>query len=52
MIPLRTRLAKGAPLGAAAQGFGLSIARSFGHEEGAVVSLTMVLSFMIARIVA
>lgn len=60
LIPLRSRLAKGAPLGTAAHGFGLSIARSLGHEEGAVASLTMifsgvlmvVLSPMIARVVA
>nr|WP_242070565.1 LrgB family protein [Pseudomonas mohnii] len=43
-VPVRTRLAKGAPLGTAAHGFGLSIARSLGREEGAVASLTMIFS--------
>ena len=44
LIPLRTRLAKGAPLGSAAHGFGMSIARGLGNEEGAVASLTMIFS--------
>ncbi|MDZ5601834.1 LrgB family protein [Pseudomonas sp. RP23018S] len=44
LIPLRTRLAKGAPLGSAAHGFGMSIARGLGQEEGAVASLTMIFS--------
>lgn len=44
LIPLRTRLAKGAPLGSAAHGFGMSIARGLGPEEGAVASLTMIFS--------
>lgn len=44
LMPLRTRLAKGAPLGSAAHGFGMSIARGLGHEEGAVASLTMIFS--------
>lgn len=38
LIPLRTRFAKGAPLGSAAHGFGLSVARGLGHREGAVAS--------------
>jgi putative effector of murein hydrolase len=44
IIPLRTRLAKGAPLGSAAHGFGLSIALGLGNEIGAVASLTMIFS--------
>ncbi|AIR87784.1 LrgB family protein [Pseudomonas cremoricolorata] len=44
LMPLRTRLAKGAPLGSAAHGFGMSIARGLGPEEGAVASLTMIFS--------
>lgn len=60
LIPLRTRFAKGAPLGSAAHGFGLSVARGLGREEGAVASLTMIFSGvlmvlcspLIARLVA
>ena len=44
LLPLRSRVAKGAPFGAAAHGFGLSIARAVGPEEGAVASLTMIFS--------
>lgn len=44
IIPLKTRVARGAPLGSAAHGFGLSIARTIGVEEGAVASLTMIFS--------
>lgn len=44
LIPLKTRAARGAPLGSAAHGFGLSIARTIGVEEGAVASLTMIFS--------
>jgi len=44
LLPLRSRVAKGAPFGAAAHGFGLTIARAVGPEEGAVASLTMIFS--------
>ncbi len=44
LLPLRSRVAKGAPFGAAAHGFGLSVARAVGPEEGAVASLTMIFS--------
>lgn len=44
LLPLRSRVAKGAPFGAAAHGFGLSVARALGPEEGAVASLTMIFS--------
>jgi putative effector of murein hydrolase len=43
-LPLRMRIARGAPFGAAAHGFGLSKARSIGAQEGAVASLTMIFS--------
>ncbi|EGH71551.1 LrgB family protein [Pseudomonas syringae] len=44
LLPLRSRVARGAPLGTAAHGFGLSIARTAGAQEGAVASLTMIFS--------
>jgi len=44
LLPLRTRVARGAPFGTAAHGFGLSMARLVGPEEGAVASLTMIFS--------
>ncbi|WP_213878704.1 LrgB family protein [Pseudomonas sp. dw_358] len=44
LMPLRTRMARGAPFGSAAHGFGLTIARTLGPEEGAVASLTMIFS--------
>lgn len=44
LLPLRMRIARGAPYGAAAHGFGLSKARSIGAQEGAVASLTMIFS--------
>ncbi|MBB5606302.1 MULTISPECIES: LrgB family protein [unclassified Janthinobacterium] len=44
LLPLRMRIARGAPYGAAAHGFGLSVANKVGGEEGAVASLTMIFS--------
>jgi len=44
LLPLRSRIARGAPHGAAAHGFGLTVARGVGPEEGAVASLTMIFS--------
>jgi len=42
-LPVRSRLAKGALLGAAAHGAGTAKANELGHEEGVVASLTMML---------
>ena len=44
LVPLRMRIARGAPFGAAAHGFGLTAARMIGPQEGAVASLTMIFS--------
>ncbi len=52
LLPLRSRVAKGAPFGAAAHGFGLSIARAVGPEEGAVASLTMIFSGVLTVVLA
>lgn len=43
-LPLRSRIARSAPLGVAAHGFGMTVARSAGAEEGAIASLTMIFS--------
>jgi putative effector of murein hydrolase len=43
-LPLRSRLARGALFGAAAHAAGSAKAREIGAEEGAVASLTMILS--------
>ncbi|WP_280954768.1 LrgB family protein [Paludibacterium denitrificans] len=42
-LPVRSRLAKGALLGAAAHGAGTAKANELGAEEGVVASLTMML---------
>jgi len=52
LLPLRSRVARGAPFGAAAHGFGLSIARAVGPEEGAVASLTMIFSGVLTVVLA
>jgi len=44
LVPLRMRIARGAPFGAAAHGFGLTAARMIGPQEGAMASLTMIFS--------
>jgi hypothetical protein len=46
------RIARGAPYGAAAHGFGLSVARKVGTEEGAVASLTMIFSGVVTVLLA
>jgi putative effector of murein hydrolase len=51
-LPLRMRIARGAPYGAAAHGFGLSKARSIGPQEGAVASLTMIFSGVLMVLLA
>lgn len=52
LLPLRMRIARGAPYGAAAHGFGLSKARSIGAQEGAVASLTMIFSGVLMVLLA
>jgi len=44
VVPLRTRLARGALFGAAAHGVGTAKARELGSEEGVVASLTMMIA--------
>jgi len=51
-LPLRMRLARGAPYGAAAHGFGVSKARAIGAQEGAVASLTMIFSGVLMVLLA
>ena len=51
-LPLRMRIARGAPYGAAAHGFGLSKARTIGPQEGAVASLTMIFSGVLMVLLA
>ncbi|TFW15823.1 LrgB family protein [Duganella callida] len=52
LLPLRMRIARGAPFGAAAHGFGLSKARTIGPQEGAVASLTMIFSGVLMVLLA
>ena len=51
-LPLRMRIARGAPYGAAAHGFGLSKARAIGAQEGAIASLTMIFSGVLMVLLA
>ncbi|KLU23270.1 LrgB [Caballeronia mineralivorans PML1(12)] len=44
LVPLRSRLARGALFGAAAHGVGTAKARELGREEGVVASLTMMIA--------
>lgn len=52
LMPLRMRIARGAPFGAAAHGFGMSTARQIGPQEGAVASLTMIFSGVLMVLLA
>jgi len=52
LMPLRMRIARGAPFGAAAHGFGLTTARQIGPQEGAVASLTMIFSGILMVLLA
>ncbi|KQQ31862.1 murein hydrolase effector protein LrgB [Duganella sp. Leaf126] len=52
LLPLRRRVARSAPFGAAAHGFGLSVARRIGPQEGAVASLTMIFSGVLMVLLA
>jgi len=52
LLPLRMRVARSAPFGAAAHGFGMSVARKIGPQEGAVASLTMIFSGILMGLLA
>jgi predicted murein hydrolase (TIGR00659 family) len=52
LVPLRTRLAKGALFGAAAHAVGTAKARELGTEEGVVASLTMMIAGVVMVLIA
>ncbi len=52
LVPLRTRLARGALFGAAAHGVGTAKARELGSEEGVVASLTMMIAGVVMVLLA
>jgi predicted murein hydrolase (TIGR00659 family) len=52
IVPLRTRLARGALFGAAAHGVGTAKARELGSEEGVVASLTMMIAGVVMVLLA
>ncbi|CDY73558.1 CidA-associated membrane protein CidB [Caballeronia glathei] len=52
LVPLRTRLARGALFGAAAHGVGTARARELGSEEGVVASLTMMIAGVVMVLLA
>jgi len=52
LMPLRTRLARGALFGAAAHGVGTAKARELGSEEGVVASLTMMIAGVVMVLIA
>lgn len=52
LLPLRMRIARAAPFGVAAHGFGMSVARKIGAQEGAVASLTMIFSGVLMVLLA
>ncbi|HEY2606595.1 MAG TPA: LrgB family protein [Paraburkholderia sp.] len=52
LVPLRTRLARGALFGAAAHGVGSAKARELGREEGVVASLTMMIAGVVMVLLA
>ncbi|WP_321952732.1 LrgB family protein [Paraburkholderia bannensis] len=52
LVPLRTRLARGALFGAAAHGVGTAKARELGREEGVVASLTMMIAGVVMVLLA
>ena len=51
-LPLRSRLARGAMLGAAAHGVGTAKARELGSEEGVIASLTMMIAGVVMVLLA
>lgn len=52
LVPLRTRMARGALFGAAAHGVGTAKARELGSEEGVVASLTMMIAGVVMVLLA
>jgi putative effector of murein hydrolase len=52
VLPLRSRLARGALFGAAAHGVGTAKARELGSEEGVVSSLTMMIAGVVMVLIA
>jgi putative effector of murein hydrolase len=52
LVPLRSRLARGALFGAAAHGVGTAKARELGNEEGVVASLTMMIAGVVMVLIA
>lgn len=52
LLPLRSRIAKGALFGAAAHGVGTARAREMGSEEGVVASLTMMIAGVVTVLIA
>lgn len=52
LVPLRTRLARGALFGAAAHAVGAAKARELGSEEGVVASLTMMIAGVVMVIIS
>jgi putative effector of murein hydrolase len=52
LVPLRSRLARGALFGAAAHGVGTAKARELGSEEGVVASLTMMIAGVVMVLIA
>lgn len=52
LLPLRTRLARGALFGAAAHAVGTAKARELGSEEGVIASLTMMIAGVVMVLIA
>jgi putative effector of murein hydrolase len=52
ILPLKSRLARGALFGAAAHGVGTAKARELGGEEGVVASLTMMICGVVMVLIA
>jgi putative effector of murein hydrolase len=52
LLPLRTRLARGALFGAAAHAVGTAKAREIGSEEGVIASLTMMIAGVVMVLIA
>jgi len=52
LVPLRSRLARGALFGAAAHAVGTAKARELGSEEGVVASLTMMIAGVVMVLLA
>jgi predicted murein hydrolase (TIGR00659 family) len=52
LLPLRSRIARGAPFGAAAHAIGTIKAREIGSEEGVIASLTMMIAGVVMVLIA